>query len=103
MLGLTPSDGPLIVVLLTAAWQNSKFDTLVDNVAKSCIQAVDQAANNAGMLHRYKYIGYAEASQEVLRGYGEQNLAFMKNVSEKYDPGQIFQNLVRGGFKLADL
>ena len=103
MLGLTPSDGQLMVMLLTAGWQNSEYDQLVDTTAKNCIQAIDEAATRIGMLHRYKYIGYAEAGQEVLQGYGEENLAFMKNVSKNYDPGQIFQNLVRGGFKLADL
>lgn len=103
VLGLSPSDGPLIVVLLTAAWQNSTYDTLVDTTARNCIEAIDQAASKMGMLHPFKYIGYAEENQEVLQGYGEQNIEFMKNVSKRYDPGQIFQTLVRGGFKLSDL
>lgn len=100
MLGLTSSDGPLIVVLLTAAWNDPKFDTLVDTTAEDCIQAIDQAASEMGMLNPYKYIGYAEKHQEVFQGYGEKNVEFMKTVSRKYDSRQIFQNLVRGGFKL---
>jgi hypothetical protein len=103
VLGLSPSDGPLIVLLLTAAWKNSTYDALIDTAARNCIEAVDQATRKKGMFHPYKYIGYAGKNQEVLQGYGEQNIEFMKNVSKKYDPGQIFQTLVRGGFKLADV
>jgi hypothetical protein len=100
VLGLTPFDGPLMVVLLTAAWQDRKYDTLVDTTARDCIQVIDQAASQMGMLHPYKYIGYAEMHQEVFQGYGGENVEFMKTVSQKYDPGQMFQNLMRGGFKL---
>lgn len=50
----------------------------------------------------YKYMNYADASQDVLASYGEENAWKLKEVSEKYDPGGIFQTRVSGVFKLGE-
>jgi hypothetical protein len=36
----------------------------------------------------------------VIEGYGAANVAFLRDVSRKYDPLGVFQKLVPGGFKL---
>ena len=43
------------------------------------------------------YSGY---NQEVIKGYGEENVARLLEIAAKYDPDQVFQRLVPGGQKL---
>jgi len=49
---------------------------------------------------RYIYTNYAADFQDPMTGYGLRSLAFMREVSRKYDPQGIFQKQVPGGFKL---
>ncbi|RAK79952.1 FAD-binding oxidoreductase [Aspergillus fijiensis CBS 313.89] len=46
-------------------------------------------------------ISYAGGTQDPLRGYGPVNVRFMQQVARKYDPEEVFQRLVPGGFKLS--
>lgn len=48
----------------------------------------------------YLYLNYANAEQDVLGSYGEASVAFMKDVSARYDPTEFFQYRVPGGWKL---
>jgi hypothetical protein len=47
------------------------------------------------------YLNYAESMQDPLGSYGEDNVAFLKNVAQKYDPAGWWQTMVPGGFKLS--
>ena len=53
-----------------------------------------------GAFVDYRYINYADASQDVLASYGEKNVQKMLKASKKYDPEGIFQNRMSGVFKL---
>lgn len=52
------------------------------------------------MLRRFKYLNYADRSQDPLGSYGAQSLEFLKRTSAKYDPSGVFQKRVPGGFKI---
>ena len=54
----------------------------------------------AGLFNQYIYLNYALASQDPISGYGAANVAALTAASKKYDPSQVFQTLVPGGFKL---
>lgn len=49
------------------------------------------------------YMNYADKSQQPLASYGVANVERLKNVARKYDPGQVFQKLCPGGFKISDV
>lgn len=49
------------------------------------------------------YLNYADSSQDPLASYGVENVRRMKDVAAKYDPGQVFQKLCPGGFKISDV
>ena len=38
-----------------------------------------------------------------LESYGKANVQLLRNVSAKYDPQGVFQYMVPGGFKIADI
>lgn len=48
----------------------------------------------------WEYINYADETQDLLGSYGADNVRRLRDVSEGYDPEQVFQTLCRGGFKL---
>lgn len=68
---------------------------------KAATEAIKQYASTVeGGLLDWLYLNYADQSQDVLAGYGAENIEFLKGVSAKYDPEAVFQKLCPGGFKL---
>jgi hypothetical protein len=57
-------------------------------------------AKSKGTLNDFEYLNYAYKTQSPITGYGADNVAKLKAASQKYDPFQIFQKFVPGGFKL---
>jgi FAD/FMN-containing dehydrogenase len=53
-----------------------------------------------GLHHRYIYQNYANVSQDVLAGYGEENRERLRRVQRKYDPEGMFSRLQPGYFKV---
>ena len=54
-----------------------------------------------GLAVDLAYANYADASQDVLGSYGEENVALLRAVSSRYDPAGVFQRRVPGGFKVS--
>lgn len=100
MLNLQNGSESLIVYLLSVTWQNSEDDSLVYSSALNLVQMTERKAEAMKKLHPFQYMGYADRSQNPLASYGKANLRFMRQVSQKYDPAQVFQQSVPGGFKL---
>lgn len=48
----------------------------------------------------WTYLNYAHSSQNVLDGYGQDNVSVIKQVAAKYDPQGFFQKYCQGGFKV---
>lgn len=57
-------------------------------------------AKSIGKDNEYLYLDYAYYTQNPLRSYGSKNLQKLRDVGRKYDPNQVFQIQVPGGFKL---
>ncbi|KAJ8131960.1 hypothetical protein O1611_g1667 [Lasiodiplodia mahajangana] len=51
----------------------------------------------------YRYLNYADGSQNVVASYGMENALQMLAVSHMYDPGGVFQRRVPGGFKIPEM
>ncbi|KAI5918896.1 FAD-binding domain-containing protein [Camillea tinctor] len=64
---------------------------------------LEQYTKDAGTYVPYRYMNYADASQDVVASYGEENVLKMWAVSSKYDPSGVFQTRVPGGFKLPNM
>jgi hypothetical protein len=47
------------------------------------------------------YLDYADITQNPLASYGAENVKKMKEAAKKYDPSEVFQKLVPGGFKIS--
>ncbi|KAI4865307.1 FAD binding domain-containing protein [Hypoxylon rubiginosum] len=49
----------------------------------------------------FRYLNYADASQDPLGSYGAANIQHIRNVAAQYDPTGVFQNRIPGGFKIS--
>jgi hypothetical protein len=102
LLNLANSSEPLVIWLLSATWGSGADDAKMLALCKKLWEGTEAAAKHLDAYHPFKYIGYAAKGQDVFSGYGAENVAFMQDTSRKYDPHQIFQRAVPGGFKLVD-
>ncbi|OAL28157.1 hypothetical protein AYO20_09576 [Fonsecaea nubica] len=91
-LGISRKDGPLF---------DPSDDDLVESLARTFTQRVTETATAHNKFHRYVYLNYAAGDQDVFASYGEENLARLVRVSEKYDPQGVFTRLRPGYINLA--
>ncbi|WQF82933.1 Putative FAD-binding domain, PCMH-type, FAD-binding, type PCMH, subdomain 2 [Colletotrichum destructivum] len=69
-------------------------------MASAAAQIEDFAASVGGSVG-WRYLNYADPSQNPLKTYGEANVGFIRKVASKYDPEGVFQKRVPGGFKIS--
>ena len=99
-LGLEGTKDDLVIVLVSIASLIPSDDEVVDAKLKDFLAAITQKAKEMGVYSPYIYANYAAGFQDVIGGYGEKSRAEMIATSKKYDPIQLFQKQVPGGFKL---
>lgn len=61
----------------------------------------EEAVKSSGNSLPFVYLNYANPSQDPLGSYGAENVAFIRDISAKYDPQGFFQRRVPGGFKIS--
>lgn len=98
--GLEGPDVPLINILLTGVWYNEVHDETATAVLRHLGTAIEALATQREKSIKFKYMNYANQKQDVIASFGEKNVAFLKEVSERYDPEGVFQELHQGTFKL---
>lgn len=64
------------------------------------VEMIDKIAAETNSGHQFRYLNYCDEWQRPFEGYGEENWRFLKEVSRKYDPDELFQKGCAGGFKL---
>ncbi|GAM41132.1 hypothetical protein TCE0_041f14026 [Talaromyces pinophilus] len=100
-LGLSPSDGNLLLLNLSFMWADIADDNLILNILGTITSKTIAYAKANGLYNEYLYMNYASQYQAVIPSYGATNLDKLKSVSAKYDPFQVFQRLQPGYFKLS--
>ncbi|PYH90414.1 FAD-binding domain-containing protein [Aspergillus ellipticus CBS 707.79] len=101
VLGLERFHHNMINIVWDYFWDNKTDDSLFYQLAQSGQQELDQYARSTGTYNEFVYLNYADSTQNPLRGYGPDNVEFMRQVAKKYDPEGVFQRLVPGGFKIS--
>ena len=99
-LGLNPQDGPLLIVQICTTYNNAEDDERVGEADTKYLEEVATLAQQMGLEHRYIFANYAWPTEPVMAGYGEERLAFLRNVAAQYDPDGFFQEQCVGGFKI---
>lgn len=99
-LGLSPADGPLILLTIGLTWAGAAADAAMDVMAKNFVRRGAAAAKAAGADHPFLYLNYADVSQDVFEGYGAVSKAQLLATHQKWDSKNVFTELQPGGHKL---
>ncbi|EHK99464.1 hypothetical protein M7I_4621 [Glarea lozoyensis 74030] len=99
VLGLDPSSGPLVSILLLTYWSNPADDALVYTTMKSVLDKINADATARKTLVPFKFMNYATKSDDVISSYGATNKAKLQKASKKYDPQGLFQTGVPDYYK----
>ncbi|KAL4879230.1 hypothetical protein BJY04DRAFT_220348 [Aspergillus karnatakaensis] len=101
VLGLDRTDENLLQVLYDYSWDNAEDDALFQRLCEEALAELDEYAKSVDAYNEYIYLNYADKTQNPLAGYGEENVRFIREVAERYDPAGVFQTQVPGGFKVS--
>lgn len=99
-LGLSPDQGPLLLLNPAPAWTNAADDDRVNRFVDTLFKRTAAEAQKRGLASKYIYMNYASKYQDVIASYGSANKARLQSVAQKYDPSQVYQRLQPGYFKL---
>lgn len=83
------------------SWSEARDDELFINLGLMLTDGIQKFATEHGTAVDYLYLNYADKDQDPLSAYGADNVRFMKEVAAKYDPSEVFQTLLPGGFKIS--
>ncbi|KAK3687935.1 hypothetical protein B0T22DRAFT_439508 [Podospora appendiculata] len=97
---LEPGNG-IIVFLIGSSWEDAADDAIVNEFSKRCAAAIEKKSKAKGLDYPFIYINDAGPSQKPFELYGKgKSIKKMKTIRDRYDPQQVFQKLLPGGFKL---
>ncbi|PGG98860.1 hypothetical protein AJ80_09442 [Polytolypa hystricis UAMH7299] len=99
-LGVSPSEGPLILAQFNWQWASSADDHIVIPAIKSIVDQSNALAEEMGLANDFVYLNYAAPHQKPIQGYGAENVNKLRGAQKKYDPTKVFEILQPGGFKL---
>ncbi|KAI0967528.1 putative FAD-binding oxidoreductase [Xylaria arbuscula] len=85
---------------LDVGWWNAEDDAVANQAAASLVAKVEDAAKSRGQHVEYIFMNDAAVTQDVIGHYGNGSVAKLRAVQRRYDPREVFQELVPGGFKL---
>ncbi|KAJ8508269.1 hypothetical protein ONZ45_g9441 [Pleurotus djamor] len=97
--GLSPKDGDLILLNLNTVWASKSDDAAMEKAVRGVIDWATKEAKRRNVLHPWLYINYALPDQNVYESYGAANLRRLRDIKRKYDSGDVFGRLWKGGFK----
>ncbi|KAI1746614.1 putative FAD-binding oxidoreductase [Xylaria castorea] len=85
---------------IDVGWWDAEDDAAANEATASLIARIEDATKSSGQHVDYIFMNDAAVTQNVIGHYGTVNVARLRAVQRRYDPREIFQKLVPGGFKL---
>lgn len=98
-LGIKPTDGPIFLINISMRWDKTADDARVLKASANVVKRMLDEAKRRGMEQEFLYMNYASQFQDVIGSYGEATQR-LKQVAQKYDPTEVYQDLQPGYFKL---
>ncbi|KAI1350195.1 putative FAD-binding oxidoreductase [Xylaria sp. FL0043] len=79
---------------LDVGWWDAEDDAVANEAAASLVAKVEDAAKTSGKHVDYIFMNDAAVTQDVIGHYGNRSVAKLRAVQRRYDPREVFQNLV---------
>lgn len=102
VLGLDAVKDNGIMLMLALLWEDEAEDDANRALMSAIMSNVTTHTQKVDAYRPWLYVNYAYEDEDPIGSYGPENVEYLKKVSKKYDPGQTFQKLVPGGWKLGD-
>lgn len=84
-LGLKPTDGPFVVILLYSSWDKPIDDETIYDANKGALRAIEAKARKRSASSPFLYMNYAfPRHQDPIASYGPESTAQLQTVSKKY-------------------
>lgn len=103
VLGLDKVTDNSILLLVTLAVKGDDQKAIGQAKMVAWVDDMESYAKSLDSLVDWKYVNYADVTQDPLSSYGADNIAKMKEAAAKYDPEGVFQSRVPGGYKVSKL
>ena len=103
VLGLDRVTDNSISFCLLFTWDDPAQDAFLQDFSDAVLRNITTYLKSVpGGFRDWQFAGLASVDQDVIGSYGQGNIDYLKRVSQAYDPDQVFQKLVPGGWKLGD-
>ncbi|KAI0143458.1 putative oxidoreductase [Xylariaceae sp. FL1272] len=99
-LGLSDRTQPLIIVLVSATWQNEEDDNRINQQTQSLLRHIQEEAHRLNAYDPFIYLNYAAPWQDPIASYGKASVQKLQRVKARVDPHEVFTRNVPGGFKI---
>ncbi|ETS83949.1 hypothetical protein PFICI_05825 [Pestalotiopsis fici W106-1] len=97
---IAATGGPGFMFLIYIGIESAEHEALALPYVESFWQDVEEYADSLDGNWRWRYLNYAYRTQEPISGYGVENVKWLREAAQKYDPKGVFQRLRSSGFKI---
>ncbi|KAG9199276.1 hypothetical protein G6514_008623 [Epicoccum nigrum] len=101
VLGLDKETENVVMLLYNIAVKSPELEILARKKLFASGETMKRFAASLDGLINWIYLNYADGTQDPLSSYGPDNVAKIRAAAKKYDPKQVFQTRVPGGFKIS--
>ncbi|KXH69379.1 FAD binding domain-containing protein [Colletotrichum salicis] len=99
-LGRVVADGPALMWLLALTVDTAENQELILPLLLELERVINEYADEEGLQEDWEFLNYSGLGQTPILRYGKGTVHFMRNISLEYDPGRVFQDLRRTGFRI---
>lgn len=84
------------------SWTDPADDNRINAFAQQVTDVIEQKLTAAGQVAEYRYMNDAGLGQKIFQGYGAGNLEKLQSIRTKYDPFNVYTDLMPGGWKVSN-
>ncbi|RYC58032.1 hypothetical protein CHU98_g8176 [Xylaria longipes] len=99
-LGLSDRTQPLLIVLVSATWQDETYDEKINQQTQVLMADIEKEAHRLNAYDPFVYLNYAAPWQDPIASYGKESIQRLQKVKTRVDPQGVFTYNVPGGFKI---
>lgn len=101
MLGLDQTRHNALLWLIVGNTETAEEHLVMREKLTAFSSTLEDYAMSNDLNVDWRYLNYVDETQNPLKSYGQDNVKFLKEVAEKYDPDRIFQEKIVSGWKLS--
>ncbi|KAF3936809.1 hypothetical protein ABW19_dt0203876 [Dactylella cylindrospora] len=90
----------IMIVCINLTWLSEAQDTIAKAFVDDAMAKMKAVADARGLYHAFKYMNYADGTQDVISGYGSASVSKLRKLKAEVDPTNDFGTLVKGRYPI---